>query len=77
MRPRFDPVSATQPALDRAARRYAAAAEDARRADVSLALSLSETGASLTATPLQRLARVLAAVEAARAAVASLVHGTP
>jgi hypothetical protein len=61
------------PAAARAAgRRYAAAAEEAHRADVSLALTLSETGAGLTATPLRRLADQLAAVEDAKAAVASL-----
>ena len=57
-----------------AAREYAAAAEDARRADVSLALSLSETGSGLTATPLRRLAEALGEVERARAVVASLVQ---
>jgi hypothetical protein len=55
-----------------AARRYAAAAEEAHRADVSLALTLSETGSGLTATPLRRLADQLAALEDARVAVASL-----
>jgi hypothetical protein len=55
-----------------AADAYAAAAEDATRADVSLALSLSETGAGLTSVPLQRLAEALAAISEARAAAASL-----
>jgi hypothetical protein len=59
-------------AARRAARRYAAAAEDAHRADVSLALTLSEAGAGLTATPLRRLADQLAAIEDAEAAVAGL-----
>jgi hypothetical protein len=57
-----------------AAREYAAAAEEARRADVSLALSLSEAGSGLTASPLRRLAEALAEVERARALVASLVQ---
>jgi hypothetical protein len=57
-----------------AARRYAAAAEEAHRADVSLALTLSETGSGLTATPMRRLADGLAASARARAAVASLLQ---
>jgi len=55
-----------------AADAYASAAEEANKADISLALSLSETGSGLTAVPLQRLAEALAAVTAARAAAASL-----
>lgn len=62
-------------AAEAAAESYAAAAENARRADVSLALSISETGAGLTATPLRRLADALAAIAAARAAVAPLQQG--
>jgi hypothetical protein len=54
-------------AAQRAVDAYAAAAQDAHRADVSLGLSLSETGAGLTGTPLRRLADALAAVEEARA----------
>ena len=57
-----------------AADAYAAAAENARRADISLALSLSETGAGLTSTPMRRLADALATTTAARAAVASLLQ---
>jgi hypothetical protein len=57
-----------------AAADYAAAAEEARRADVSLALSLSEAGSALTATPMRRLADALAEVERARAVVASLLQ---
>jgi len=64
-------------AAERAARRYAAAAEEARRADVSLALTLSEAGDGLTATPMRRLATALAGVEAARGIVASLVLDRP
>jgi hypothetical protein len=55
-----------------AARRYALAADEAHRADVSLALTLSETGAGLTTTPLRRLADELAAIEDAQALVRSL-----
>jgi hypothetical protein len=57
-----------------AARRYAAAAQEAHRADVSLALTLSETGSGLTATPMRRLADELAAIARARAAMASLLQ---
>jgi hypothetical protein len=59
-------------AARRAGRAYAAAAEDAHRADVSLGLSLAETGSGLTATPLRRLATALAAIEVARGQVASV-----
>jgi hypothetical protein len=64
-------------AVRRAARRYAAAVEEARRADVSLALTLSEAADGLTATPMRRLGNALAAIEAARAAVASLMLVRP
>ncbi len=57
-----------------AARRYAAAADEARRADVSLALTLSEAGSGLTAIPLRRLADELAAMEDARAFVQPLLQ---
>jgi hypothetical protein len=57
-----------------AARRYAAAAQEAHRADVSLALTLSETGSGLTSTPMRRLADELAAIARARAAMASLLQ---
>lgn len=59
-------------AARRAADDYAAAAADAQRADVSLGLSLSETGAGLTMTPLRRLADALAVVDEARAQAAGL-----
>jgi hypothetical protein len=65
-----------QAAARAAARRYAGAAEEARRADVSLALTLSETGAGLTSTPLRRLADELAAAAQARAFVASLLQAS-
>jgi hypothetical protein len=64
-------------AADRAARRYAAAVEEARRADVSLALTLSEAADGLTATPMRRLATALAGVEEARAIMASLLLVRP
>jgi len=69
-------VDAAEAGDDAAARAaadaYAAAADEADKADISLALSLSETGASLTAVPLQRLAEALAAIGAARDAASSL-----
>lgn len=65
-------MAGDEAAARRAADAYAAAAAEAQRADVSLALSLSETAAGLTNTPLRRLADALAAVEEARAAAASL-----
>ncbi len=64
-------------AARRAADRYAAAADEARRADVSLALTLTEAADGLTATPMRRLGNALADVETARAAVASLMLGRP
>jgi hypothetical protein len=67
-------LAGDQAAARQAAREYAAAAEEARRADVSLALSLSEAGSGLTATPLRRMAEALAEVERGRALVASLVQ---
>lgn len=67
-------LAGDEAAVRAAARRYAAAAEEARRADVSLALTLSEAGAGLTVTPLRRLADELAAVAEARAVVASLLQ---
>ncbi len=59
-------------AAQRSADAYAAAAQDAHRADVSLGLSLSETGAGLTGTPLRRLADALAALGEARAEARAL-----
>jgi hypothetical protein len=64
-------------AAQRAAEEYADAAADARRADVSLALSLSESGAGLTETPLRRLGNALAAIEQTEAVVASLMQADP
>jgi hypothetical protein len=65
-------MAGDEAAVRRAADAYAAAAVEAQRADVSLALSLSETAAGLTNTPLRRLADALAAVEQVRAGAASL-----
>jgi hypothetical protein len=61
-------------AADAAAAAYAAAAEGARQADVALAVAVSEAGASLTSTPLRRLADALAATVDARAGVAPLLQ---
>ena len=71
-----DIADAAQAGDERAAKEaadaYAAAAADAHRADVSLALSLSETGAGLTSTPLRRLAEALAQAADARSEAESL-----
>lgn len=67
-------LAGDEEAAREAAEEYEAAAEEARRADVSLALSLSEAGSGLTATPMRRLADALAEVERAQAVVASLVQ---
>jgi hypothetical protein len=61
-------------AAARAGRAYQRAAKDARQADTALALAISETGAGLASTPLQRLADALDAVTARRAALASVLH---
>jgi hypothetical protein len=55
-----------------AAARYTEAARAARGADVSLALSLSEGGAAVTAMPLRRLTDGLAELGALREAIAPL-----
>jgi len=63
-------------AAQAAAAEYAKAADAARRADVSLALALSEGGAAVTATPLRRLADGLADLSALREAVAALLESS-
>jgi len=57
-------------ALVEAAVRYRDAAELARGADNALAVALSEAGAAVSATPLQRLAALVGGTADARAAVA-------
>jgi hypothetical protein len=59
-----DPV-----AVEAAGERYAKAAEAAQGADNALALALSEEGAAVSATPVQRLAAVADEVDQARAAI--------
>jgi len=59
-------------AVDRAAARYALAADDARRADTALAIAIAESGSSLAATPLQLLADALEAATALRQALAEI-----
>jgi hypothetical protein len=56
-------------AAEAAGQRYAKAAEAARGADNALALSLSEAGAAVSATPLRRLAAVADEVDGARTAL--------
>ena len=50
---------------------YAAAAADARRADLGLAIAIAEGGSAMTATPLSAAADALSAVDAAIAGVAA------
>lgn len=63
-------------AVERAAERYARAAEQARRADTALAIAIAESGSSLAATPLSLLADALEAATAQRQALAGIV-GAP
>lgn len=56
-------------AVKAAGERYARAAEAARGADNALALTLSEEGAAISATPLRRLAAVADEADDARAAI--------
>jgi hypothetical protein len=51
---------------------YRVAAEEARRADTALAISISESGSSLASTPMRRLAGALAAALAQRDAVLAI-----
>ena len=51
---------------------YEVAAEEARRADTALAISISESGNSLSSTPMRRLAEALAAAMAQRDAVLAI-----
>ena len=61
-------------AVQEAAERYAKAAEAARGADNSLALTLSEEGAAVSAAPLQRLAALADEAAEARSALLSLLQ---
>ncbi len=60
-------------AVARAADRYARAADDAKRADTALAIAIAESGSSLAATPLQRLAEALEAATTQRQALAEIL----
>jgi hypothetical protein len=62
-------------AVARAADRYARAADDANRADSALAIAIAESGSSLAATPLQRLADALGAATAQRQALSEMLAG--
>ena len=61
-------------ALKAAGERYARAAEAARGADNALALSLSEAGAAISATPLRRLAAVADEVDEARSELPNVLQ---
>jgi hypothetical protein len=64
---------ARDPAAQKAAgERYAKAGEAARGADNALAVTLSEEGAAVSATPLQRLAAAAATVDQERGAIQPL-----
>jgi hypothetical protein len=63
-----DPGAAAQ-----AGRAYRRAAEQAHRADIALALAMTESGAALASVPLRGLADALAAVTAQREAVAAVM----
>jgi hypothetical protein len=60
-------------AVKAAANRYARAADAARGADNALAVSLSEAGSAVSATPLQRLAAVAGEAVEARSALAAVL----
>lgn len=62
-----------------AADRYAAAADEGRRADQALGIALAEGGAAITDVPLRRLAAVLERIDDARAALVPILHpdGSP
>jgi hypothetical protein len=60
-------------AVQAAAARYAKAADAARGADNALAVTLSEEGSAVTATPLQRLAADADEIVDARSALATLL----
>jgi hypothetical protein len=62
-------------AIAAAGRRYAEAADRARGADNALAVTLSEQGSGVSATPVQRLAAVTAEAAAARSGLAPLLRG--
>ncbi|MGH2801282.1 MAG: hypothetical protein ACRDM0_27145, partial [Thermoleophilaceae bacterium] len=63
-----------EPAALAAAERIGAVADEAREADLGLRIAMSEGGAAVTAAPLQRLGAVLRRVDAARAALASILQ---
>lgn len=61
-------------AAEAAGQAYRRAAADAHRADMALALAISESGASLCAVPLRRLADALRLASDRRVAVASVLQ---
>jgi hypothetical protein len=60
-------------AVDRAAEAYRAAAEEARKADLALAIAVAEGASTVTSAPLSAAADIQAQLDATRAAV----EGTP
>lgn len=67
-------LSADAAGVKAAGERYAKAAEAARGADNALALSLSEEGAAISATPLRRLAAVADEVDEARSGLPQVLQ---
>jgi hypothetical protein len=65
-------ISDDPAAVEAAGERYAKAAESARGADSALALTLSEEGAAITATPLRRLAALADEADDARSGLAQV-----
>jgi hypothetical protein len=65
-------ISDDPAALEAAGERYAKAAEAARGADNALALTLSEEGAAISATPLRRLAALADEADDARSGLAQV-----
>ncbi|HEX6654920.1 MAG TPA: hypothetical protein VF153_01785 [Candidatus Limnocylindria bacterium] len=61
-------------AARQAGQAYERAANHARRADIALALAISESGAGLAAVPLRRLADALEAATSRRTSMASVLH---
>jgi hypothetical protein len=68
-------ISGDAAALAAARRQFAAAAVDARRADLALGIAIAEGGSSIADPALRGLARAIAQVERSADAVASVMRG--
>lgn len=67
-------IAGDRVAAAEAGRAYQKAAEQARRADIALALAMTESGAALASAPLRGLAEALATAIAQREAVATVLQ---